>query len=285
MNKKSLIGNGVNSFFNQENNASTPEGDSLVELDVDLIIENEFQPRTAFDDDKILELSHSIKENGILQPLTVIINKEGKYELIAGERRLRASRLAGLEKVPVIIKNNVTSENRSLLAILENLQREDLNCVELAVSYKKTMSDFKLSQEQLSQKLGVARASIANSLRILNLPEKVLGYLEKGKISLGHGKILAGLKSTEQCISLAEKVVYGELSVKKLSELLKKDSLKNQPTNESISNIKYKEQQKELIMSTGLAFEIKDKKDAGGKIVLHFSNDEELKKILESFSK
>lgn len=298
-NKKSLLGGGIDKFFQNNQSVNTDSvpvkesslenGDKLIELDVDVIVANEYQPRTVFEDEALLELSKSIQENGILQPLTVIINKEGKYELIAGERRLRASKLAGLEKVPVVLKANVSKENRSILAIIENLQREDLNCVELASSYKKAMADFSLNQEQLANKLGVPRANIANTIRLLSLPEKVLKLLEIGKLSLGHGKILAGVKNSELCIELAEKVIASDLSVSKLTSLIKKneeplkeEKVAKESTEET--SPQFEEVIRNLTEKTGLHFELKGKSDSG-KIVLNFSSKEELDNIIKTLLK
>ena len=260
---------------------------NLEKINIDDIIANTYQPRTSFDEEKLLELSESIKENGILQPLTVIINSEGKFELIAGERRLRASKLAGLEKIPVIIKENIDNKKRSTLAIIENLQREDLGCIELARAYKSHMEEFKETQDELARKLGIPRASIANSLRLLKLPQEVIKYLEKGKLSQGHGKILASIKDEEECLDFAKKAVYGDLSVKKLGDLIKKIQLKTTSNNNDVSleiERKYSEEKNTLSHSTGLNFDIKANKHSGGKIYLSFETEEELKDIIEKLT-
>lgn len=299
-NKKSLLGGGIDRFFQNKEDieqsksietVSLSNGDKLLDINVDTIIANKYQPRTVFDDDALLELSKSIQENGVLQPLIVIVNKEGKYELIAGERRLRASRLAGLEKVPCVVKADIKDEKRSILAIIENLQREDLGCIELATSYKKAMADFNLSQEQLAVKLGVPRTNVTNTIRLLSLPDKVIKFLENGQLSLGQGKILAGVKDESLCIELAEKVVSEGLTVSKLNALIKKNDAtpKTETKTSSVVDIrdnKYEKFKSSLIESTGLSFEIHDKKDTdGGKIILSFANEEDLENIIKSLSR
>lgn len=205
---------GLSSLFSGDKKKSDQK-----EIDINLIVPNKDQPRKHFDEEALNELSDSIKENGIIQPLTVKKTESG-YELIAGERRLRASKIAGLAKVPVYVKE-VTDKEKSILAIIENLQREDLSPIELAESYKRAMEDYQLSQIELAKKLGKARSSIANILRLLALPEKVkeIAQLNSSKVTSGHLKVLASVKDEEKAISLTEETVKNNLTVQKLSNL------------------------------------------------------------------
>lgn len=181
-------------------------------LSVDDIHANEFQPRRDFDQSAIDELAQSIRENGLIQPLIVRKNGE-RYELIAGERRLRASKLAGLKSVPVVIRKSTDREALEL-AIVENIQREDLNCVDEGLAYFQLMQEFQLSQEELSKKMGKDRATIANALRILKLSDFILAELKKGSLSRGHAKALLAVEDTIERETLAKEILEKSLSVR-----------------------------------------------------------------------
>jgi ParB family chromosome partitioning protein len=184
------------------------------------ISENQYQPRTFFDDEKLEDLANSIKEHGIVQPLVVRETNKG-YELIAGERRLRAAKIAGLKKVPISITE--ASNTKSLeIAILENVQREDLDAIEVARGYQRLKEEFKYTQDALSKSIGKPRSSVANSLRLLTLSEKIQKEISSGNISEGHAKVLLGLE-TIKAEALAERVVKENLSVRALENLLKEN--------------------------------------------------------------
>jgi ParB family chromosome partitioning protein len=186
---------------------------------------NKDQPRKIFKDKEISELSSSIKENGIIQPLVVTQNDKN-FLLISGERRLRAARLAGLDMVPVVIKK-VTKKDQAAMAIIENVQRSDLNCVEEALAYFQLMNDFSLTQEEVAKKIGKDRSTIANFLRILKLPREVIKMLQRDELSFGHAKVLAAVKDDEKALRLSREVVKDSLSVRELEKLIKsKKSLK-----------------------------------------------------------
>ncbi len=189
-------------------------------LDISQVEVNQFQPRRDFDEEKLKELSDSIKAKGVIQPLVVRRGKKGpKFLLIAGERRLRASRLAGLRVVPVVIRNSSDKETLEL-ALIENIQRENLNCIEVALSYFQLMEDFQLTQEELASRVGKTRSSVANHVRLLRLPEEIIVDLRSAKLSFGHGKALLALKNSEQRISVCKKVVEGSLSVRDTEALV-----------------------------------------------------------------
>ena len=179
------------------------------------------QPRKYFDPEALEELSDSIKQNGLLQPILVREYGDGRYQIIAGERRFRASKLAGLEEIPTII---LDSDDKKVaeLSLIENIQREDLNPIEEAMAFKALADEYGLTQEELSQKVGKSRSAIANSTRLLDLPDEVLEMVANGDISAGHGRTLLGLKERENMLILANKVVEFDLSVRQLEEEVKR---------------------------------------------------------------
>ena len=188
-------------------------------LDIDQIVPNQYQPRRDFHDDTLRELADSIKANGIIQPLIVRRGEDGKVYLIAGERRLRASKLAGLKHVPVVMRK--TSDKEALeLALIENIQREDLNCVDVALSYYQLIEDFHLSQEDVAKRVGKDRASVSNHLRILKLPESILLDMREGKLSFGHGRAILAIIDPVQRMQIRNKIVESGLSVRETEKLV-----------------------------------------------------------------
>lgn len=240
---------------------------------------NPNQPRRIFKSSDLQELSASIKENGILQPLIVTKDKDKGFVLIAGERRLRAAKNAGLEKVPAVIRK-VTDRESLIFAILENVQRSDLNCVEEALAYYQLMNDFNLTQEEVAKKLGKERSTVANFLRLLKLPKQVLELLQKEFITFGHGKVLA---SVDKDIAgrLANKCVTEKLSVRELEKLVKLEGKPKKPTTEPNKDERFDSLRRKLEESTGFHFKLKPKKNGAGEFVIHFSNDAEFNDIFE----
>lgn len=284
----SKVGKGLEGMFSgldnklKKSNRTANEVESnLVEVDIDSIIANSHQPRTSFEDEELLMLSASIKENGILQPLTVLKIEDNKYELIAGERRLRASKLAGFTKVPVIVKNDVDEEKKSVFALIENIQREDLNPIEISFHLDRMAKNFNLNQGELAQKVGLPRSNVANYLRLVNLPEETQDLLKNKKILFGHAKVLLSLKDEDKINELAEKVAITEMSVAKLSKLIKaidkpekepikkEDEVIPQKVSNFISNL---ENQKCNVL-------YKKKK-----LILSFETEEDLLKLVENLS-
>lgn len=186
--------------------------------EVDAIIANQYQPRRDFDTSALEDLAASIRANGIIQPLIVRRGDDGRLHLIAGERRLRASKLAGLRQVPVVIRK--TSDKEALeLALIENLQREDLNCIDIALSYFQLMEDFQLTQEEVATRVGRDRASIANHLRLLKLSEEIIQDLREGKMAFGHGRALLALPDPMQRLEARKKILANHLSVRDTERL------------------------------------------------------------------
>ena len=212
--------------------------ESVVEIDINKVEPNKKQPRKNFDPDSLEELAESIKTFGVIQPI-IVKKTEDYYEIIAGERRWRASKIAGLKKIPAIVKDFDTAEAFQV-SLIENIQRENLNPIEEAMSYKRLMEDFSMSQEEISQKVGKSRAAVANSVRLLNLDKRVMEMVYKGTISVGHAKVLLAIQDNDMQAELAEKVEYEELSVRELENLVKKLG-KEKPVKEynKFSDIEY----------------------------------------------
>lgn len=256
-------------------------------IDIDQIEANPNQPRKIFKQKELQELSASIEQNGIIQPLIVVKKDEGEgFELIAGERRLRAAKMAGLEKVPAVVKR-ATERDRVVMAIIENVQRSDLNCVEEALAYYQLMDEYELNQEELAKKLGKERSTIANYLRILKLPRQVVEMIQKDLLTFGHAKVLAAIKDKDDVTRLANEVVANELSVRQLEELSKKKKIKANTSNSSEDRLEADSRQRmddfrqKLERSTGFHCQIASKKGGKGQIILKFNNEAEFNDIYE----
>lgn len=234
MDKKKGLGRGLESLFAmyddvEPQTTNTQEGtqtktkkadNDITEMDINKIFPNPNQPRKHFDEEALQELASSIKLHGIIQPLVVNKNDDGNYMIIAGERRWRASKIAGLEKVPVVIKN-YTEKQIKEISIIENLQREDLNPIEAARAIKQLMEEYNLTQETVSDRIGKSRSSVANTLRLLNLYPDVITLIENGKLSSGHARCLVVVDDTTQQIKLAKQAADGKMSVRELEKAVK----------------------------------------------------------------
>ena len=254
------------------------EGTMLVEISE--ISPNPNQPRKTFKENELQELADSIKENGVLMPLLVTKLDKG-FELIAGERRLKASKMAGLAKVPVIIKR-ATEKEKKIMAIIENVQRSDLNCVEEGLAYFNLIDEYKLTQEEVAKKLGKERSTIANLLRILKLPREVIDFLQKEVLSLGHGKVLASEEDRDIVLRLANQVVAENLSVRELEKLLKKERRTKKPVTENETDKdNWDSIRQNLEQKTGFHFLLNAKKTGSGQVVIKFNNEAEFNDIYD----
>jgi ParB family chromosome partitioning protein len=251
------------------------------ELPTSAIRPNTRQPRRSFPEAGIQELAASIREVGILQPL-VVRSTEGGFELIAGERRLRAAKEAGLDRVPVLIRQ--AGENESMeLALVENLQREDLNPLETAAAYQALMEGFGLSKEQLANRLGKSRAAVTNTLRLAQLPERIRALLEAGKLTEGHARALLGLETEEQMVSLAQRIQEERLSVRKTEELVREYLARAQETPQaperSETPVEFDEASRLMREALELPVRVKPLR-RGGKVEIRFREKEELDALM-----
>ena len=270
--KKGGLGRGLESLFED---AARDVGGPVSTLPLREIEPDKDQPRKDFDEQALSELADSIARHGLLQPIAVRATAGGAYKIIAGERRWRAARMAGLSEVPVVIKD-VTDAEAMELALIENLQREDLDPVEEAMGYRQLMERCELTQEQTAQKIGKSRSAVANSLRLLNLPEDVLAFLKEGKLSTGHAKVLLGLPEAALQSQAAEAVVGQNLNVRQTEALCKKlvkpeKPAKPQPLRPALAG------EVEYALRQVLGSEVKvDYKNGQGSLTVHFYSDEQL---------
>jgi len=246
---------------------------------------NPEQPRTDFDEDSLEELAMSIKEYGVITPIIVKKADNGFYQIVAGERRWRASKKAGLKKIPAIVKTFSDMETQEV-ALIENLQRKDLNPVEEALGYKKLMDDFNLTQEEIARKMGKSRSSVANSLRLLMLDDEVLQYLKSGDISFGHAKVILSEDNKARQNEIAKLIIKEGLSVRATEELLKQKEKKTKTKKQVNLNVHlaFKEIEKSMSSSLGTNVKIAAKGNKGT-IKIEYYSSEELERIVKILSK
>ena len=289
MAKKGGLGKGLDALF-LDNDAQVGEG--LMSLRISAIEPNKDQPRDRFDQTALSELADSIREHGVLQPIVVRSMPGGSYQIIAGERRWRAAKLAGRKEVPVVI---IEADDRKVmeLGLIENLQREDLTIIEEAMGYRVLMETYGFTQEQVARRMGKSRPVIANALRILNLSPEALNRLEKGELSPGHARVLAGLESQELMDSLAAETVKSGLTVRQLEKLAaqqkapkKKLSLPEKAAKEESAwgDSGYREMEISLGETLGRKVRIR-KGSVGGVLELEFFSPGDLSRLAEKLTK
>lgn len=271
------LGKGLGALF-QEQDLS--ERDQVTQISIKDMRANPFQPRKIFDQSALEELAQSIKEHGILQPI-IVRKKRVKYEIVVGERRFRAAQLAGLVEVPAVIRE-LDDAQMMELAILENLQREDLSPIEEAEAYQSLLEALKLTQDQLSQRLGKSRPHIANHIRLLSLPKDIQQYINDGALTMGHGRTLLGLKNKKQIPLVAEKVIKQHLNVRQLEELVQSlnEDVSRETKNKGKKDIFLEEKESQLRDYFGTNVLIKKTKNKG-KIEIEFFSEDDLERILE----
>ena len=287
--KKQALGRGLNALISTEE-VKTYGSSDLNEIDIDLIETNPNQPRTEFDEDKLAELSDSIRANGVIVPITLRKIDDAHYQIIAGERRYRASKMAGLTKIPAYIRA-ANDEQTHVMALIENIQRDDLNAIEIALGYQKAMNDFVLTQEQLSEKVGKKRATIANFLRLLKLPAEIQLGLRDRTVDMGHARAIAGLDAPESQLKVYEQVVKKHLSVRATEELVKKMAVsKNNGTEEGAKyqrfvSEEYDRLKAELSQLFNTKVNLQYNEQGKGKISLAFDSDDDLMRIMSILDK
>lgn len=287
--KNMALGRGLGAILGEVEKAYENDlndnSDLVVELEIHAIKPNPFQPRKHFDPASLEELAGSIREHGLLQPILVFGDEEEGYALIAGERRLRASKLAGLPTIKAIVVDIQTERLREL-ALIENIQREDLNPIDLAQSYKELIEDYGITHEELAKKISKSRTQITNTLRLLTLSDEVQAQLLEGKITQGHAKVLVGLSPEEQKVASAS-IIGQKLSVRETESLIKR--LKGAPAGSSASLASDSPDSK-VISLLGELVEVFQRQGVraavkGAKVVLDFREEEEVRKLIKSLSK
>ena len=276
------LGSGLSSLFEQ--NAADPVS-GIQTVRITEIEQNRGQPRKRFDDEALTELAESIQAHGMLQPIVVRPVGPNRYQIVAGERRWRAAKRIGLSEAPVIIRE-MTDEEASQIALIENLQRENLNPVEEAMGYQALMQQFSMTQEQVAKTVGRSRSAVANSLRLLSLPMPVQDYLEKGKISVGHAKALAGLKDEALLLSCAAKAAEDNITVREIEALVQKQSAEDKPAEiqKSPDQIYYEEMEISLGNHLGRKVRVAGNKKKGT-LTLEFYNREDLQALCQLLTK
>lgn len=277
-NKKSALGRGLGALIPEMVDESN-DMSGIKEIDINEISPADDQPRKNFDEEKIQKLAESIKQHGILQP--ILVKKDGKYyKIIAGERRWRAARIAGLKNVPIIEKE-LTDRDTMEISLIENLQREDLNPIEEASAYKKLMDDFNMTQEDIAVRVGKSRPAITNSIRLLNLDERVLNYLIDGTISGGHGKVLASINDKNLQYEISKKIIDEGLNVRQTEKLIKKIEGKKENKEKIIKKEVYIKDIEDKLKNYFGTKVIINKGRKKGKIEIEYYSKDDLDRIIE----
>jgi ParB family transcriptional regulator, chromosome partitioning protein len=286
MAKKNALGRGLSALIDGADTYSNKEvGSSINEIEISKIVANPFQPRTKFDEEALNELAASIKEIGIIQPITLRKIEDGQYQIIAGERRFRASKIAGLTSIPAYIR---TADDEGMLemALVENIQREDLDAIEIALSYQRLIDECKLTQETLSDRVGKKRSTVTNYLRLLKLPAKIQKGIVEKTISMGHARALVNIKDSEMQLMIYDEIIRNEFSVRRVEEIVRnytEDNSSFQP-EEKIKQPKYPTEYQDLYSHLTKHFQskvdFKMDQSGKGKIVIPFSSTKDLERIL-----
>lgn len=283
--KRPALGRGLSALIPP---SKPPVRETPTEVDLDLLGPNPYQPRMAFDEDRLDELAQSIRVNGVIQPI-LVRRREGRFEIIAGERRWRAAQRAGLLKVPVVVRD-VADDKLLQVALIENIQRENLNPIDEALAYRRLMEEFQLTQEALASAVGKERSTVANFLRLLKLPEPVRNQVASGDLSMGHARAILGLEREEDQVSAAAQIVERGLSVRETEALVKRVSDRlaappsaRVPTPEPPVDVHTRQAEDRLKLSLGTRVRIK-RKGKGGLIEIEFVSEDELQRLYEQLT-
>ena len=284
--KQKGLGRGLDALFGGNIEVKAKPMTEMTEIRLSDIIPNPTQPRTEFNEEALEELADSIRQLGLIQPITV--KREGeKYVIISGERRWRASEKAGLEVVPAYIRE-VDDTTLHAMALVENIQREDLNAIEISLGMQRLVEECGLTQEALAERLGKKRSTIANYLRLLNLPEEIQFAIKSGVISMGHAKALVAVESKAKQLSLLKRCLKNNLSVRQVEDLVRALS-ENKAKSQVVADEEYPESYSRLVEYLEKFFSqdiaIKRGKNGGGKIIIDFSSDADIEKFVKKFNK
>lgn len=275
MKKMTGLGRGLDALIDTTH-VDIQGGSSINEVELNKIVANPNQPRRTFDKEALTELADSIREHGVISPITLRKNEDGTYMIIAGERRWRAAKQAGLATIPAYVR---TAKDEQVMewALIENIQREDLDAIEIALAYQRLMEEFNLTQEKMSDRVGKKRATVANYLRLLKLPAEIQMGLKDKKIDMGHARAILGAASTEQQLALYKRILANGLSVRKVEELVQELAAtqeKKQPVKKSTRQFP----EKAKALSSKLGYPVKI---AANKVIISFKNEEELSSFID----
>ena len=285
--KKGGLGKGLDALFMDN---ETVDSGGVVTLRLSQLEPNRDQPRKIFSEEALNELADSIREHGVLQPLLVRPLPGGSYQLVAGERRWRASRMAGLQEVPVVIRE-MDEEQAMEIALIENLQREDLNAIEEATGYKQLMERYGMTQEQVAKRVGKSRPAIANALRLLNLPQKVMDMVGEGEVSPGHARALLAFDDQDRIVEIAQKVETGKYSVRDIERMAKNQDEKKEKAAKAPEEPAWGGKsafltEMEIAMSMEMGRKVRIIPNGeGGTLQIQFWDEEDLKSLAEKFAK
>jgi ParB family transcriptional regulator, chromosome partitioning protein len=278
--EKRALGKGLDALLPTTKPAPPmPELPEVQHLRVDAVVPNRYQPRQTFSPQELTELAASLKQSGLLQPVLVRRKGDGMYELISGERRWRAAREAGMETIQAVVRN-CSDEESILLALVENLQREDLNPMEMARAYQRMMNEFGLTQDIIAQRVGCERSSIANIVRLINLPIEVQELIQSDQLSAGHAKVILGLASPAEQLRVARLVVARNLSVRETEKLLASSVIVRKRNTKELRRSPLSDVEERLQKRLGTKVSVLNGK-RGGKVIIHYFSPAELDGLLE----
>lgn len=288
-NKKRGLGRGLDAILQSPETDITSADISgnyvagaIAQIDIDKIDTNPFQPRTDFDETALNELSESIKNQGVIQPVTVRKMGYDKYQLISGERRLRASKMAGLKKIPVFIR--VANDEQMLeMALIENIHRENLNAIEVAISYQRLLEECKLTQDQLSEKVGKDRSTVANFLRLLKLPAEIQIAIRDGYITMGHARALVNINDKTKQLVILKRIIDEDLSVRQVELLARQKTAAKKQSN--VLPESYKVQANALSKALNMGVKVSRDSKGKGSLTISFKNDQEFERLLDFINK
>ncbi|MEN8202393.1 MAG: ParB/RepB/Spo0J family partition protein [Bacteroidota bacterium] len=290
MAKKNALGRGLGALIDlpedQQDRQLIHSPSAVNEIPLKSIAVNPYQPRTSFDEEALNELLMSVQEHGIIQPITVRRAEDNSYQLITGERRLRAAQKAGLKRIPAYVRET-GDDNLLELALVENIQREDLDAIEVAISYQRLIEEFSLTQEGLGDRVGKKRATVANYLRLLSLPVEIQTSIREKKISMGHARALVSIEDKEYQMEVYSKILSQDLSVRNVESLAKKartDAEPDSPDKEG-QRSDYEDLREHLSHYFGATIEFKRSNKGNGRIVIPFKSDEDLQRIVSILDK
>jgi ParB family chromosome partitioning protein len=290
MAQKNALGRGLGALIDvgeeQSDRALVHSPAAVNEIPIKNISVNPFQPRTSFDEESLNELVMSVQEHGIIQPITVRRTEDNKYQLITGERRIRAAEKAGMKRIPAYVRE-AGDENMLELALVENIQREDLDAIEVAISYQRLIEEFDLTQEALGDRVGKKRATIANYIRLLNLPVEIQTGIREKRISMGHARALAGIDDKDYQIEVFSRILSQDLSVRQVESLAKKSKNAGVPGEVPVEEIRsdYEDLREHLSHYFGATIGFKRSNKGSGQIVIPFKSDEDLRRIVSILDK